>query len=195
MKRMTCSLILLAALVAVTLSSSGQMVSPRPVPTNDFPTAAGPYKPTWQSLAQGFQVPQWFQEAKFGIWSHWSPQPGVQLDETSGGVGELAVARALLLEQSGVEGAFGNIDAQGSDDCHDRLLVLECGLWWKERGGWAELVHTGSSPRGRPSIPFGLDRVRGKGSDLQHRLVGLAASTDSPFPGLSTRFVSPPGLL
>jgi hypothetical protein len=25
-------------------------------------------------LAQGFQIPQWFREAKFGIWSHWSPQ-------------------------------------------------------------------------------------------------------------------------
>jgi len=28
----------------------------------------------WASLAQGFQVPDWFRDAKFGIWAHWGPQ-------------------------------------------------------------------------------------------------------------------------
>jgi len=32
--------------------------------------AAGPFRPTWESLAQ-FQVPQWYQDAKFGIFIHW----------------------------------------------------------------------------------------------------------------------------
>jgi alpha-L-fucosidase len=34
---------------------------------------AGPFKPNWESLKQ-YEVPQWFQDAKFGIWAHWSPQ-------------------------------------------------------------------------------------------------------------------------
>jgi alpha-L-fucosidase len=33
----------------------------------------GPFEPTWESLRQ-FECPQWFQDAKFGIWSHWGPQ-------------------------------------------------------------------------------------------------------------------------
>ncbi|MFI5139535.1 MAG: alpha-L-fucosidase, partial [Sphingobacteriales bacterium] len=35
--------------------------------------AAGPFEPTWKSLAQ-YQVPDWFRDAKFGIWAHWGPQ-------------------------------------------------------------------------------------------------------------------------
>ena len=30
----------------------------------------GPFYPDWNSLAT-YQVPQWFQEAKFGIFIHW----------------------------------------------------------------------------------------------------------------------------
>jgi alpha-L-fucosidase len=33
----------------------------------------GPYEPTWESL-RTFQCPDWFRDAKFGIWSHWGPQ-------------------------------------------------------------------------------------------------------------------------
>jgi alpha-L-fucosidase len=33
----------------------------------------GPYQPTWDSLRQ-YDVPEWYQDAKFGIWAHWSPQ-------------------------------------------------------------------------------------------------------------------------
>ena len=34
----------------------------------------GPYEPTWESLAQYGEAPEWFRDAKFGIWSHWGPQ-------------------------------------------------------------------------------------------------------------------------
>jgi alpha-L-fucosidase len=34
----------------------------------------GPFKPDWASLAAGYQVPEWFRDAKFGIWAHWSAQ-------------------------------------------------------------------------------------------------------------------------
>ena len=32
-----------------------------------------PFEPTWDSLCQ-YTVPEWFQDAKFGIWAHWGPQ-------------------------------------------------------------------------------------------------------------------------
>ncbi len=35
--------------------------------------APGPFLPTWDSLAQ-YQTPEWFRDAKFGIWAHWGPQ-------------------------------------------------------------------------------------------------------------------------
>jgi len=38
-----------------------------------LPIAEGPYKPTDESLSQ-FQYPEWFRDAKFGIWAHWGPQ-------------------------------------------------------------------------------------------------------------------------
>ena len=39
----------------------------------DLPINAGPYKPTEESLKQ-YQYPEWFRDAKFGIWAHWGPQ-------------------------------------------------------------------------------------------------------------------------
>lgn len=35
--------------------------------------ATGPFVPTWESLA-AYQTPDWFRDAKFGIWAHWGPQ-------------------------------------------------------------------------------------------------------------------------
>jgi len=33
----------------------------------------GPFKPEWDSLLN-YEVPDWYRDAKFGIWAHWSPQ-------------------------------------------------------------------------------------------------------------------------
>ena len=33
----------------------------------------GPYQPTWDSLLQ-YEAPEWYRDAKFGVWAHWSPQ-------------------------------------------------------------------------------------------------------------------------
>jgi alpha-L-fucosidase len=33
----------------------------------------GPYQPTWESML-AYEVPDWYRDAKFGIWAHWSPQ-------------------------------------------------------------------------------------------------------------------------
>lgn len=35
--------------------------------------AAGPFQPSWQSLTN-YQTPDWFRDAKFGIWACWTPQ-------------------------------------------------------------------------------------------------------------------------
>jgi alpha-L-fucosidase len=35
--------------------------------------APGPFKPEWGSLKQ-YKAPDWFRDAKFGIWAHWSAQ-------------------------------------------------------------------------------------------------------------------------
>ncbi|PXA87199.1 alpha-L-fucosidase [Caulobacter sp. D4A] len=34
----------------------------------------GPFKASWESLAAGYKTPDWFRDAKLGIWSHWGPQ-------------------------------------------------------------------------------------------------------------------------
>ncbi|KQV55366.1 alpha-L-fucosidase [Pelomonas sp. Root1217] len=36
--------------------------------------APAPFKPTWDSLVDGYRTPDWFRDAKFGIWAHWSAQ-------------------------------------------------------------------------------------------------------------------------
>lgn len=44
-----------------------------PVSEKNEPVMKGKFKPTWQSL-EDYQVPEWFHNAKFGIWAHWGPQ-------------------------------------------------------------------------------------------------------------------------
>lgn len=36
--------------------------------------AEGPFKPTWDSLNGGYKAPDWFRDAKFGLWAHWGAQ-------------------------------------------------------------------------------------------------------------------------
>ena len=35
--------------------------------------AKGPFQPTWESL-ENYKTPDWFRDAKFGMWAHWGPQ-------------------------------------------------------------------------------------------------------------------------
>ena len=44
-----------------------------PIREGNEPVAAGKFAPTWQSLQQ-YKTPDWFRNAKFGIWAHWGPQ-------------------------------------------------------------------------------------------------------------------------
>ena len=60
------SLFLLGASLATALAQSPALNLP--------PIADGPFKPDWDSLTQYQQAPEWFRDAKFGIWAHWGPQ-------------------------------------------------------------------------------------------------------------------------
>jgi len=45
----------------------------------DFPIAAGPFAPTWESINTNYPgTPAWLREAKFGIWVHFGPQSAGQ---------------------------------------------------------------------------------------------------------------------
>jgi alpha-L-fucosidase len=61
-------------------SSSGSQVqssSPTPLrvtislPSGAKPIPKGPFAPTWESIRRNYRVPQWFVDAKFGIFMHW----------------------------------------------------------------------------------------------------------------------------
>lgn len=58
----------------------------------DEPMQTGDFTPDWDSLA-AYEVPEWFRDAKFGIWAHW----GAQCVEGSGDW----MARELYLEGTG----------------------------------------------------------------------------------------------
>src|SRR5665213_321014 len=66
-----------ASFLAFNQSASGSIpTTAKPaviVDTKAEPVAAGPFQPTWQSLEQ-YKCPDWFRDAKFGIWAHWGPQ-------------------------------------------------------------------------------------------------------------------------
>lgn len=44
-----------------------------PAVAEELPLPEGPYEPTWESLRK-YDCPEWFRDAKFGIWAHWGPQ-------------------------------------------------------------------------------------------------------------------------
>ena len=48
--------------------------APTPIPASaGFGVAPGPFQASWESL-YSYQVPDWYRDAKFGIWAHWGPQ-------------------------------------------------------------------------------------------------------------------------
>jgi alpha-L-fucosidase len=67
------TIFLLVLIVLFQINLSGQDVIQVPVRPGNEPVAKGKFEPTWQSLSQ-YQVPDWYKNAKFGIWAHWGPQ-------------------------------------------------------------------------------------------------------------------------
>jgi alpha-L-fucosidase len=54
-------------------ASAGALYLSRVSAMGIFPSGNPQFLPTWNSLSQ-YQVPEWYRDAKFGIWAHWSPQ-------------------------------------------------------------------------------------------------------------------------
>ncbi|MCU6499713.1 alpha-L-fucosidase [Rugamonas sp. A1-17] len=61
-----------AVIPAVALSPYARAADAR-TQTGTGTIAAGPFAPTWDSLS-AYETPDWFRNAKFGIWAHWGPQ-------------------------------------------------------------------------------------------------------------------------
>ena len=63
------------AALTLSLAAVAEETNPAPiiVSTVAEPVAAGKFEPTWESLKQ-YRCPDWFRDAKFGIWAHWGPQ-------------------------------------------------------------------------------------------------------------------------
>ena len=43
-------------------------------PATSEATPKAPFKASWGSLAENYRTPEWFRDAKLGIWAHWGPQ-------------------------------------------------------------------------------------------------------------------------
>jgi len=63
---MRCTPLLASALVATVVLAAD-------ADTQKYSIAEGTFQPTWESLKQ-YQCPEWFRDAKFGIWAHWGVQ-------------------------------------------------------------------------------------------------------------------------
>ena len=79
----TAAALTLAALLRVALASLHAAITPEQVAADqlaagnmdttgfDFQVAPGPVKPNAQSLGENYHCPDWFRDAKFGIYMHW----------------------------------------------------------------------------------------------------------------------------
>lgn len=65
--------VLLALSILIRFELSAQSSYQVIVNTTNEPVAPGKFEPTWESLQQ-YEAPEWFRNAKFGIWAHWGPQ-------------------------------------------------------------------------------------------------------------------------
>lgn len=63
----------ISCFLLIQLSLIAQEKYPVPVRQGNEPITDGKFEPTWESLSQ-YEVPEWFKNAKFGIWAHWGPQ-------------------------------------------------------------------------------------------------------------------------
>lgn len=77
-KIMTQAIVAIGAVALPEIAESADSISSDLTPaqivsTTTEPMATGRFEPTWKSLEQ-YETPEWFRDAKFGIWAHWGPQ-------------------------------------------------------------------------------------------------------------------------
>lgn len=68
---MKYKLLIAATFLQCSLAAQEKFASP--VGPNAEPVAQGKFQANWESLKQ-YKAPEWFRNAKFGIWAHWGPQ-------------------------------------------------------------------------------------------------------------------------
>ena len=68
-KLISLMMIIVSSAIMLTAQTSYDV----PVSEEQEKMATGAFEPTWESLS-GYDVPEWFRDAKFGIWAHWGPQ-------------------------------------------------------------------------------------------------------------------------
>src|SRR5437868_6486125 len=54
-------------------SARAEIAPPAPLPESRT-VAPGAFQGSWDSLTKNYQTPEWFRDAKFGLWAHWSAQ-------------------------------------------------------------------------------------------------------------------------
>jgi alpha-L-fucosidase len=64
-------LFLTSGIAMIALSRMARALGNSPFFQGTIPN--GPFLPFWESL-KSYRCPDWFRDAKFGIWAHWSPQ-------------------------------------------------------------------------------------------------------------------------
>ncbi|HEX4053095.1 MAG TPA: alpha-L-fucosidase [Tepidisphaeraceae bacterium] len=75
MRMISIAMIVSLGIPMFCLADDNSSVTGKPlmIVTTPETLAKGPFKPDWDSLKQ-YQTPEWFKDAKFGIWAHWSAQ-------------------------------------------------------------------------------------------------------------------------
>ena len=68
--RMKLICILLHGLLALTVHAKDDGVNQ----SSETDIEKGVFEPSWQSLSANYEAPQWFANAKLGIWAHWGLQ-------------------------------------------------------------------------------------------------------------------------
>src|SRR5512146_2419150 len=112
-----------AGLTAPWLPSCAHPGHPSPV------AISGPFQPTWESLKQ-YRAPEWFRDAKFGIWAHWGPQCQPEHGDW--------YAREMYLE--------------GSDDYRDHLARYG----HPSKAGFKDIIHAWKAERWDPEALVSL---------------------------------------
>ena len=69
MKALKLALLTLLCSMALTTSAKTKVSKPK----KNVAVKTGQFEPTWENLA-AWECPDWFRDAKFGIWAHWDPQ-------------------------------------------------------------------------------------------------------------------------
>ena len=75
-RRRAVSMIAGAPALILSQESFARSLNPG-VATPELKVASGPFKGTRDSLRE-WQVPEWYRDAKFGIWAHWGPQSAIE---------------------------------------------------------------------------------------------------------------------